>query len=155
VHKVIDLSVAAAAAPLQAEATYFGTPRVEAFQLEGSLAGVDLLPLAAAAAPHHQPSSSGSSSSVAAGLGSEAPPAFVDGSPVRLRVSGAVALSAVRESSPAARRQAGLMGDDGYLFTGVRALLTGCMVWCGALLLLPWHVCCHMGCREFSRAGSL
>ncbi|WIA09845.1 hypothetical protein OEZ85_010059 [Tetradesmus obliquus] len=109
----------ARAADTQAEATYYGTPRVEAFQLEGSLAGVDLLPLAAAAAPQPQAgSSSGAGSGVAGGMGSEAPPAFVDGSPVRLRVSGAVALSAVRESSPAARRQAGLMGDDGYLFTG-------------------------------------
>ncbi|KAF6250262.1 hypothetical protein COO60DRAFT_1706191, partial [Scenedesmus sp. NREL 46B-D3] len=104
-------------ADTQAEATYFGTPRLEAFQLEGSLAGIDLLPLAAAAAPQPQ-AHNGSSSSMAAGMSSEAPPAFVDGSPVRLRVSGAVALSAVRESSPAARRQAGLTGDAGYLFTG-------------------------------------
>jgi hypothetical protein len=98
---------------------------VEAFQLEGSLAGVDLLPLAAAAAPQPQTStgsSSNGSSGMAVGMGSEALPAFVDGSPVRLRVSGAVALSAVREDNPAARRQAGLMGEDGYLFTGGGAL---------------------------------
>jgi hypothetical protein len=113
--------------PLQAEATYFGTPRVEAFQLEGSLAGVDLLPLAAAAAPQPAAHSSGGSingsGGVAAGMGSDALPAFVDGSPVRLRVSGAVALSAVREGSQAARRQAGLTGEEGYLFTGAGALL--------------------------------
>jgi hypothetical protein len=124
-----------AAVPLQAAATYFGTPRVEAFQLEGSLAGVDLLPLAAAAAPqppaHTSSGSFNSSSGVAAGMGSDAPPAFVDGSPVRLRVSGAVALSAVREGSPAARRQAGLSGDEGYLFTGDAALPAAVMSACG------------------------
>lgn len=105
----------------QAEATYYGTPRVEAFQIEGSLAGVDLLPLAAAAAPPPAAQPGSGSSSGSPGLpvlAVEGPPALVDGSPVRLRVSGGLALSAVRDDSQAARRQAGLTGGQGYLFTG-------------------------------------
>ena len=118
----------------QVEATYFGTPRVEAFQLEGSLNGVDLLPLmqtapshtpsptpsAAAAAPGSVGGASSSSSSSGVGLfGGEAPPALVDGSRVRLKVTGGMRLSAVRDESVAARRAAGLTGDgEGYLFTG-------------------------------------
>jgi hypothetical protein len=89
---------------------------VEALQLEGSLSGVDLLPLmqtapAAAAA--------GSGGVSAAGVfGSEPPPTLVDGSRVRLKVTGGLRLSAVRDESAAARRQAGLTGEGGYLFTG-------------------------------------
>jgi hypothetical protein len=117
----------------QVEATYFGTPRVEAFQLEGSLNGVDLLPLmqtapsntpspspsAAAAAPGSVGAASSSSSSGVGLFGGEAPPALVDGSRVRLKVTGGMRLSAVRDESVAARRAAGLTGDgEGYLFTG-------------------------------------
>jgi len=119
---------------LQAEATYYGTPRVEAFQLEGSLNGVDLLPLMQSTTTTQQAggipaapgavttaslstSATGSSSSSVV-FGAEAPPALVDGSRVRLRVSGGLRLSAVRDEGPAARRQAGLTGEGGYLFTG-------------------------------------
>lgn len=113
---------------LQVEATYFGTPRVEAFQLEGSLNGVDMLPLmqtaptaagAPAAATGAMPGPGVSVSSSSGSLfGPEAPPALVDGSRVRLKVTGGLRLSAVRDEGAAARRQAGLTGEGGYLFTG-------------------------------------
>jgi hypothetical protein len=117
-----------AACMAQAEATCWGTPRVESFQLEGSVAAVDLLQLAAAApsaAAAAAPSSADSPALLTAGStagGSlQPPPAFVDGAPLRLRVSGGVRLSAVREENAAARRQAGLTADQaGYLFTGAQ-----------------------------------
>lgn len=58
-------------------------------------------------------------------LGPGAPPALVDGSRVRLRVTGGLRLSAVRDEGAAARRQAGLTGEGGYLFTGVFVCLGG------------------------------
>eukprot|EP00775_Hariotina_reticulata_P008364 gene8364-8548_t len=117
----------ARAANTQAEATCWGTPRVESFQLEGSVAAVDLLQLAAAAPSAASPGGADSpdrgSLMTAAAAGTsgnvQPPPAFVDGSPLRLRGSGGIRLSAVREEHPAARRQAGLPSDQaGYLFTG-------------------------------------
>lgn len=53
----------------------------------------------------------------------DAGPAMVDGSPLRMRVTGGLRLAAMRDNSEAARRQAGLAptatgGDLGYLFTG-------------------------------------
>ena len=105
---------------VQVEATYYGTPRVEAFQMEGSLSGVDLLPLMQPPPGATPATTSTAAAAVASsGLyGAEAPPALVDGSRVRLRVTGGLRLSAVRDENTAARRQAGLTGEDGYLFTG-------------------------------------
>lgn len=105
----------------QAEATFYGTPRVEAFQLEGSVAGVDLLPLTAAATAT-QPAQGQTAGSSPSSMIDPAP-AMVDGSPVRLKVTGGLKLSAVRDNSDAARRQAGLApavaaDKGGYLFTG-------------------------------------
>jgi hypothetical protein len=83
-------------------------------------------------APTAAPAAAGSSAATAAGgqshssgalLGAEAPPALVDGSRVRLKVTGGLRLSAVRDESAAARRQAGLTGEGGYLFTGEAAWL--------------------------------
>lgn len=90
------------------------------------MAAVDLLQLAAAAPSAASPGGADSlagslmTAAAASTAGSlQPPPAFVDGSPLRLRVSGGIRLSAVREEHPAARRQAGLASDQaGYLFTG-------------------------------------
>ncbi|KAF8055821.1 TIC236 [Scenedesmus sp. PABB004] len=114
----------ARAANTQAEATYYGLPRVEGFSLEGRCSGVDLMHLAPPSATHHHhrrraaPGAPGAPPPPLGGGGDSAPPALVDGSPVRLRMAGALKLSGTRDDAPAARRQAGLAGDGGYLFTG-------------------------------------
>ncbi len=101
----------ARAADSQAQATHWGAPRIEGFSLEGSLDGVDLMPLAdAAGATGSAPGGSG---------GAAAPRTLLDGSPLRLRLSGSARASARRDDAVSARRVAGLSGaEDGSLFSG-------------------------------------
>ena len=116
----------------QAEATYYGTPRVERFELEGRLSGVDLAPLAAAATapgPAGEGAAAGTtagSTSTAAGGGGglvQLEQLLGSGAPLKVKLSGRGRLAAGRNESEARRRQqlgrpsAGQL-DDNYLFTG-------------------------------------
>jgi hypothetical protein len=116
----------------QAEATYWGTPRVEAFQLDGSLAALDLLPLLAPTPAPPAPSSMPGrlTTSAMAGSGSGSSSGGVGGgsggllpagaAPKRLRASGQLVARGTRDTSLAARRQQAVLTspESGFLFTG-------------------------------------
>lgn len=91
----------------QADATLWGTPRVESFSLEGALAGVDVMPLLG-------------SQAVDAG-GGPLTDRMAGGQAVRAKLSGKVQVSAQRNEAAEARKRHGLVpagAGGGYLFTG-------------------------------------
>lgn len=140
----------ARAADSQAQATHWGAPRIEGFSLEGSLDGVDLMPLAdAAGATGSAPGGSG---------GAAAPRTLLDGSPLRLRLSGSARASARRDDAVSARRVAGLSGaEDGSLFSGGGRTVGCAAAWwgqdCGVCCcLMGWRLVAHLD-RRRPRAG--
>lgn len=92
---------------VQTEATYWGSPTVEGFDLEASLTAVDLVPLMSSP-PDGQV---------------ERLTTTVDGAPVKMKLTGVTRMSARRNSSGQQKRQQlgttkTQVEDEAFLFTG-------------------------------------